>query len=81
MEEEDRFGSDRGRMGAADIGLASTFESRSRAKRRKTRPIFAIGLVSSLKLDEETQKEMKLFQSFCFIYIRVLYLYCTGLVL
>lgn len=61
MEEEDRFGSDRGKMGAADIGLASTFESRSRAKRRKTRPIFAIGVVSSLKLDEETQKEMKLF--------------------
>lgn len=49
MEEEDRFGSDRGKMRAADIGLASTFESRSRAKRRKTRPIFAIGDWSGLK--------------------------------
>lgn len=61
MEEEDRFGSERGKMGASGIGLASTFESRSRAERKKTRPIFAMGLVSSLKLVEETQKEMKLF--------------------
>lgn len=46
VEEDDRIGSDRGKMGVAGIGLASTFESRSKTRTKKLRPIFAIGLIS-----------------------------------
>lgn len=49
VEEDDRIGSDRGKMGVAGIGLASTFESRSKTRTKKLRPIFAIGLISTLE--------------------------------